>query len=153
MIVTTSELRGLARPVSMADGGFDPLHPGHVRYLREAAALGVPVLCSVSPDSWVARKHVPLLSQAERGELIDAIRWVDYTHLSAVATVEVLRLLQPRYYVKGSDWRGRLPEPELETCAELEIEVVYLETVVDSSTEILTRFREQLERESQPAGR
>lgn len=153
MIVATSELGELPRPVSMADGGFDPLHAGHVRYLREAAALGVPVLCNVSPDSWVARKHVPLLSHADRVELVDAIRWVDYTHLSTVATVEVLRLLRPRYYVKGSDWRGRLPPAELDACAELEVEVVYLDTVVNSSTEILTRFREQLERESQPAGR
>ena len=35
MIVATNELGELPRPVSMADGGFDPLHSGHVRYLRE----------------------------------------------------------------------------------------------------------------------
>jgi cytidyltransferase-like protein len=153
VIVATSDLGELPGPVSMADGGFDPLHPGHVRYLRESAELGLPVLCNVSPDTWVARKHVPLLSQQERGELVDAIRWVDYTHLSSIPTVEVLRLLRPRYYVKGSDWRGRLPEQEVATCAQLGIEVVYLETVVNSSTEILARFREQVEAETQPAGR
>lgn len=153
MIVDTDDLARLPRPLAMADGGFDPLHPGHVLYLRETAALGVPVLCSVSPDSWVARKHQPLLTQRERGELVDAIRWVDYTYLSSTPTVDVLRRLRPRYYAKGADWRGRLPEQELETCTELEIEIVYLETVVNSSTEILSRFREQLEHESQPAGR
>lgn len=153
MIVATSELGKLPRPVSMADGGFDPLHPGHVRYLRETAALGAPVLCNVAPDAWVARKHVPLLSQMERAELVDAIRWVDYTHPSSVPTVEVLRLLRPRYYAKGADWRGRLPDTELDACVELGIQVVFLETVVNSSTGILTRFREQLERPSQPAGR
>jgi cytidyltransferase-like protein len=124
----------------MVDGGFDPLHPGHVAYFEAAAALGLPVLCNVSSDEWVARKHPPLLTQSERGALVDAIRFVDYTHLSRTATNEVLRLLEPRYYAKGADWRGRLPDEELATCRECGIEVVYLDTVRDSSTALLERY-------------
>jgi cytidyltransferase-like protein len=127
----------------MVDGGFDPLHPGHVEYFRAAAELGAPVLCNVAPDTWVARKHPPLLSQAERGALIDAIRFVDYVHLAAGSTEDVLRALAPRYYVKGADWRGRLPDDQLAICAERGIEVVYLDTVRDSSTAILERYAEK----------
>lgn len=140
MIVPTERLRELRMQVAMVDGAFDPLHGGHVAYFREAAALGLPVLCNVSSDTYVSRKHRPLLTQAERGEVIDAIRYVDYTHLSQAPTVEVLRALQPRLYVKGADWRDRLPPEELEACASGKIEVVYLETVTSSSSEILRRY-------------
>lgn len=140
MIVSTSDLGRFADQVTMADGGFDPLHHGHVAYLEAAAALGAPVLCNVSSDEYLARKHPPFLDQAERGAILDAIRFVDYVHLSQVETVEILRLLRPRAYAKGADWRGRLPEAEQAACAELGIEVVYLDTVLDSSTAILERY-------------
>jgi hypothetical protein len=40
---------------------------------------------------------------------VDAIRFITYTHINQFDTETILRELQPRYYVKGSDWRGRLP--------------------------------------------
>jgi cytidyltransferase-like protein len=124
----------------MVDGAFDPLHSGHIAYFREAATLGLPVLCNVSSDDWIARKHPPLLPQNERVQLIDAIRYVAYTHPSSTTTAKVLELLEPRYYVKGDDWRGRLPAAELEACERHGIEVVYLDTVTHSSTAILRRY-------------
>ena len=124
----------------MVDGGFDPLHAGHVAYLRAAAELGLPVLCNLAPDDWVARKHPPLLPQAERAELLDAMRWVEYVHLATGTTADVLRVLRPRYYVKGADWRDRLPPEETRVCAELGIEPVFVDTVLDSSTAIVDRF-------------
>ena len=141
MIVATADLPALAGTVTMVDGGFDPLHPGHIAYFRAAAELGSPVLCNVAPDAWVARKHAPLLDQQERGVVLDAIRWLDYVHLAATSTAAVLRELRPRYYAKGDDWRGRLPEEETQLCAELGIEVAFLDTVLASSTAILERFR------------
>jgi glycerol-3-phosphate cytidylyltransferase-like family protein len=143
VIVATADLPGLAGSVTLVDGGFDPLHHGHVAYFEAAAGLGSPLLCNVSGDDWVARKHPPLLDQGERTAVVDAIRWVAYTHPSSVSTAEVLRLLEPRYYAKGADWEGRLPEEELAICAERGIEVVYLDTVVQSSSAILERYAER----------
>lgn len=143
MIVETSGLAGLAGQVAMVSGGFDPLHTGHIAYFREAAALGVPVLCNVSSDEWVGRKHPPLLTQAERVELIDAIRFVEYVHAEQTSTVDVLAQLRPRYFVKGADWEGRLPDDERAVCDEHGIEVVFLDTVTDSSTDVLRRFGER----------
>ena len=143
MIVETSELGRLAGEVAMVSGGFDPLHPGHIAYFREAAALGVPVFCNVSSDEWVARKHPPLLAQAERVQLIDAIRFVDYTHAEGTTTEDVLAQLRPRYFAKGADWRGRLPEEEEAVCAQHGIEVVFLDTVLDSSTDVLRRYAQR----------
>ena len=140
MIVATEDLGRYRGAVTMVDGGFDPLHAGHIAYFRSAAELGLPVLCNVCPDEWIARKHPPLLGQAERATVLDAIRYLDYTHPSSLPTAEVLRLLAPRHYVKGADWRDRLPDEELAVCAGLGVDVVYLDTVVDSSTGILERY-------------
>lgn len=141
MIVSTEDLAQLHGRVTMVDGGFDPLHPGHVAYFRAAADLGHPVLCNVSADDWVARKHAPLLSQADRVLMIDALRDVAYVHASSTASAEVIELAQPRIYAKGADWRGRLPADEEEACARLGVEIVFLDTVLDSSSAILERWR------------
>ena len=143
MLVATEKLADLSGHVTMVAGGFDPLHPGHVTYFRAAAELGAPVLCNVSSDEWVGRKHAPLLVQAERAEVIDAIRYVEYVHCSSTSTADVLRRLKPRAYAKGSDWRDRLPAEERAVCEELGIEIVFLDTVSDSSTDVLRRYRER----------
>jgi cytidyltransferase-like protein len=143
VIVPTEELGTLAGTVTMVSGGFDPLHPGHLAYLRAAAALGAPLLVNVSHDEWVGRKHVPLLTQAERMQLIDALEMVDYVHGEQGRTFEVLQALRPRYFAKGADWEGRLPTEELDACREAGTEIVFLDTVVDSSTDVLLRFKER----------
>jgi cytidyltransferase-like protein len=140
VIIATKELQRHRGAVAMVDGGFDPLHAGHVDYFRAAADLGIPVLCNVASDDYVSRKHPPLLPAEQRVRVIDAIRYIDLVHLSSSTTAEVLRLLGPRYYVKGSDWEGRLPAAELAVCAEHKVEILYVDTVSQSSTELLRQF-------------
>jgi cytidyltransferase-like protein len=140
VIVGADRFPELAGTVAMVDGGFDPLHQGHIAYFRGAAELGAPVLCSVAPDAWVAAKHPPLLAHADRGAVIDSIRYISYVHLANSTTEAVLAALRPRYYVKGADWRDRLPAGEVQLCADAGIEVVFLDTVLDSSTAILRRY-------------
>jgi bifunctional ADP-heptose synthase (sugar kinase/adenylyltransferase) len=145
VIVDWPALAGLRGQVSMVDGGFDPIHAGHVTYFEATARLGHPVLCNVSPDSYVMTKHPVLLPEQDRARVIDAFRTVDYVHISRGTTVEVLEQLRPRCYVKGSDWRDRLPAPELETCHRHGIEIVYLDTVTHSSSALLSQYRSQWE--------
>lgn len=129
-----------AGPVTMVSGHFDPLHPGHIEYFREARGLGLPLLCCVSRDGDLAEKHVPLLPQRERGQVIEALEMIDYVHLARGSTEACLRAIRPRLFAKGSDWRGRLPEKEVAACHELGVEIVFLDTVTHSSSEILRRF-------------
>ena len=141
MIVTTEQLEGLRGQVTMADGGFDPIHSGHVAYLEAAAGLGAPVLCNVSGDHWVETKHPPLLPEDERVVVVDALRAVTYTHLSKTSTEEILEALRPRYYAKGADWRDRgLPAEQVAICERNGTEIVYLDTVRNSSTRILETY-------------
>ncbi len=84
---------------------------------------------------------MPLLTQAERIQLIDALEMVEYVHAEQGPTFEVLRALRPRYFAKGADWEGRLPPEELDACRDGGTEIVFLDTVVDSSTDVLRRFK------------
>ena len=145
MIVASEKLGELSGRVAMVDGGFDPLHAGHIAYFREAATLGAPVLCNLASDAYVAAKHRPLLSQDERATLIDAIRYIDYVHPSQTTTEAVLRMLRPRFYVKGEDWRERLPDEERSICEEFGVELVFLDTVRNSSTRILEEYTSHLQ--------
>ena len=143
MIVAFDKLHELRGKVGMVDGGFDPLHRGHIEYFRAAAALGAPVLCNLSSDAYVSGKHPVFLPEDQRAAIIDAIRYIDYTHINPYDTETALRELRPRYYIKGADWRGRLPAEQIEICRSHGIEIVYLETVLDSSSRILRDYRFQ----------
>ena len=141
MIVPFERLREYRGTVGMVDGAFDPLHKGHVEYFKAAAgAVEVPLLCNVASDRYVSSKHLPLLSEDHRAAIVDAMRDISYTHINQFDTETILRELRPRYYVKGRDWEGKLPPDQLRICAEHGIGIVYLDTVIDSSTRILEQF-------------
>ena len=142
MIVTTDQLHKYVGQLAMVDGSFDPLHDGHIAYFRAAAAVGHPLLCNIASDKWTSSKHRVLLSQQQRGVVIDAIKYVSFVHLSATTTLNVLELLQPKVYIKGSDWvaRGGVPSEEKEICQKLVIEIMYLDTVTNSSSRLLAEW-------------
>ena len=145
MILTFEQLKEYRKQVAMVDGAFDPLHKGHIEYFRAAAEqLEVPLLCNVASDRYVRTKHAPLLPEDQRAAIVDAIRFISYTHVNQFDTETVLRELQPKYYVKGKDWDGRLPPEQVRICQDYGIEVVYLDTVFDSSTRILRNYNAQL---------
>lgn len=146
MIVATEKLADLRGQVAMVDGGFDPLHDGHIAYFQAASELGVPVLCNISGDHYVSGKHPPLLREEQRAVIIDAIRFVDYTHISRTSTEAILEAAAPRMYVKGTDWEGRLPQSQTELCERLGIEIVFVATMRDSSSRILEDYMTRSER-------
>ena len=141
MILSFEQLADYRQQVAMVDGAFDPLHRGHIEYFKAATGLGLPVLCNVASDRYVSTKHRPLLPEEQRAAIIDAIRFIDYVHIYQIDTETVLRQLRPRYYVKGSDWRARgLPPEQSVICREHGIDIVYLDTVLDSSSRLLKEY-------------
>ena len=143
MIVAFDDLQQYRGRVAMVDGAFDPVHRGHIEYFRAAAELGLPLLCNIASDRYVSSKHPPLLPEDQRAAVVDAIRYITYTHINRFDTETILRELRPRYYVKGKDWEGRLPNDQVAICGECGIEVVYLDTVLDSSSRLLKQYFEQ----------
>jgi cytidyltransferase-like protein len=141
VILAFAELKHYRGAVAMVDGAFDPLHRGHIEYFRLAAErLAAPLLCNVASDAYVRTKHAPLLPEDQRAAVVDAIRYIAFTHINHFDTETILGELRPRYYVKGKDWDGRLPSRQVAICRDHGIEIVYLDTVMDSSSRLLQQF-------------
>ncbi len=109
------ELRGLlerhraaGERVVFTNGCFDLLHPGHIRYLREAAALGDLLVVAINSDASVRRlkgPRRPLQPEGERAEILDALEMVRYVTIFGEDTpLEVITALRPQVLVKGGDW-------------------------------------------------
>ena len=141
----------IPRDVALVAGCFDPLHPGHLRYLDAAAAFG-PVCCAVATDAQIQRmKHRPALqSQEARMTLVDALPSVAYVIAQDDSgDAGVLEDVRPAYYVKGHDWLDRLPEAETKACAQFGIPAVFLEAGdEDSSSELLRSHHEHVDRDA-----
>lgn len=99
--------REAGRSVAFANGCFDLLHVGHVRYLQAAAREADRLIVAVNADETAARKGPgrPVLSAGERAEIVAAIRGVDYVLVFPEPTVDpLLRLLTPDVHCKGTDY-------------------------------------------------
>jgi rfaE bifunctional protein nucleotidyltransferase chain/domain len=124
--------RGRGERVVLTNGCFDLLHLGHVRYLEQAAALGDLLVVGVNADaSGRALKGAgrPLVSQAERAEVLAALAAVDLVTIFAEPTAEALvEAVRPDVYVKGGDYRlDELPEAGLARALGGEARVLGLE--------------------------
>jgi len=115
VVVTESELveaiardRAEGKSIAFANGCFDLLHVGHVRYLQGAAAEGDRLAVAVNDDESVRAlkgEGRPILSAADRAELVAALRGVDYVVVFGDVTVErLLLLLKPDVHCKGTDY-------------------------------------------------
>ncbi|MDQ2686419.1 MAG: D-glycero-beta-D-manno-heptose 1-phosphate adenylyltransferase [Armatimonadota bacterium] len=101
--------------VVFTNGVFDILHVGHLRYLAEARALGDALLVAVNTDASVKSFKGdlrPIVPQAERLEMLDGLRSVDYVTLFDTRTpVPLIERVRPAVYVKGGDYtEDQLPE-------------------------------------------
>jgi rfaE bifunctional protein nucleotidyltransferase chain/domain len=104
--------------IAFANGCFDLLHVGHVRYLEAAAAQGDRLIVAVNDDASVTASKgpgQPILPAADRAELVSALRFVDYVIIFSDKTVEgLLRRLEPHVHCKGTDYTvDTVPEREV----------------------------------------
>ena len=102
------QLRTQGRTVVFTNGVFDLLHPGHVRYLRDARQLGDTLIVGVNSDRSVRASkgpERPINSAAERAEVLLALGVVDGVVVFDEDTpLEIIRRLEPDVLVKGADW-------------------------------------------------
>ena len=100
--------RQAGRRVVFTNGVFDLLHPGHVRYLAAARALGDALVVGVNSDRSVrANKGEtrPLMPEQERAEILAALACVDAVAIfDAETPADIIRQIQPDILVKGADW-------------------------------------------------
>jgi rfaE bifunctional protein nucleotidyltransferase chain/domain len=94
--------------IVLANGCFDMVHVGHVRYLEGARAVGDFLVVGINSDEQVRAlkgEGRPLIPERERAEIIASLRAVDVVTIFPEATVEALiRVLRPDVHAKGTDY-------------------------------------------------
>lgn len=108
LLQTLSALRGAGKRVVMTNGCFDIIHPGHVRYLQQASALGDVLIVAVNDDDSVRRlkgPSRPLNTVEDRMAVLAALSGVDYVVPFTEDTPKrLIEVLAPDVLVKGGDY-------------------------------------------------
>jgi D-beta-D-heptose 7-phosphate kinase/D-beta-D-heptose 1-phosphate adenosyltransferase len=103
-----ARLQREGKRVVFTNGCFDLIHPGHVRYLKQAHLLGDVLIVALNSDRSV--RHLkgegrPILTEPERAEVLSALECVDYvTVFDGPDPGELISALLPDVLVKGGDW-------------------------------------------------
>lgn len=100
--------RAAGKSIALANGCFDLLHVGHIRYLEGAAAEADCLVVAVNDDAAVAAlkgSGRPIMPCADRAEIVAALRMVDYVTTFSEPTVSaLLETLRPDVHCKGTDY-------------------------------------------------
>ncbi len=118
LVSRAAEERQAGRTIAFANGCFDLLHVGHVRYLEAAAREADVLVVALNDDDSVRQLKGagrPILSAADRAELVAALRCVDYVVVFPELTVgPLLEALRPDVHCKGTDYTvDSVPEREV----------------------------------------
>jgi rfaE bifunctional protein nucleotidyltransferase chain/domain len=118
LVQAVAEARSAGRTVALANGCFDLLHVGHVRYLQGAAQEADVLVVAINDDVSVRAlkgESRPVLAAEHRAELVAALRCVDYVVVFPEQTVgPLLEALHPEVHCKGTDYTiETVPEREV----------------------------------------
>ena len=109
MLAERARLRNDGARLVFTNGVFDLLHVGHVRYLSQARALGDALVVAINSDRTVRElkgSGRPVFDQAERAEILSALRQVDYVVVfDDVSPRSLIAQLLPDVLVKGGDYQ------------------------------------------------
>jgi rfaE bifunctional protein nucleotidyltransferase chain/domain len=128
------------KKIVFTNGCFDIIHIGHVRYLKQAKALGDMLVVGLNSDRSVSRikPDRPINPQDYRAEVLSSLDMVDYVTLFDEETpYELIKFLQPDRLVKGGDWKKE--EIVGSDIAQETYSLPYIEGV--STSEIIERIK------------
>jgi rfaE bifunctional protein nucleotidyltransferase chain/domain len=145
VISQTKLAKDARQTIVLANGCFDVLHAGHIRYLQGARELGDVLIVAINADEQVkALKGIgrPILTERDRAELVASIEAVDFVTIFDEPTVEQLLLaIQPEVHAKGTDYTEETV-PERDVVRSFGGRVVIVGDPKNHSTsEMLKRFR------------
>ena len=147
LVEAVSEARGKGARIVLANGCFDVLHVGHIRYLAGARELGDVLVVGVNSDRQVQIQKGdgrPILPEMERAELLAALESVSFVTIFEEPTVEELLLtLKPDVHAKGTDYTvDTVPERDVVRSYGGQVAIVG-DPKDHSTSEILLRMGEQ----------
>jgi len=120
--------------IVVCGGCFDVLHGGHIKLLKEARKLGDILIVLVNDDAYVARKgpQRPILKLEERMAILRELRSVTAViPFSAEDPCDMLRMIEPDIFVKGSEYEGQGIVEEA-TMQEIGGKVVYVDSGIET---------------------
>jgi len=102
-------------------GGFDPLTPGHVEYLRMASELGGYLIVILNTDEFlISKKGYAFMPFEDRKTILESVKYVDEVIRCVdedMTVAESIRQIKPNIFAKGGDRnKGNLPKSELDAC-------------------------------------
>src|SRR4030043_2438614 len=117
------------KPITVAvSGAFDPIHVGHIAYIREAAKLGDRLVVILNNDNFLLRKKGFVFRPFEdRKEILESVKGVDEVIASVdedQTVCKTLELVKPDIFAKGGDRTGPENIPEAETCRRIGCKLV-----------------------------
>jgi rfaE bifunctional protein nucleotidyltransferase chain/domain len=138
-------VRRRVRRVVLANGCFDPLHVGHIRYLRGAKSHGEFLVVAVNDDESTRSlkgPNRPVMGAVHRSRLVSSLEMVDAVLIFSARDVSrVLRTIRPACHAKGTDYRVETV-PEREVSRSLGIETIIVgDPKSHASSEIVSRVR------------
>ena len=140
-------LRQAGKNVVFTNGCFDLLHPGHVRYLEQARSLGDALIVALNSDRSVRElkgDKRPILTEAERSEVMAALACVDFVTVFDEPTPrEIISALLPDVLVKGGDWGidAIIGREEVEAAGGKVMSLAFVEGC--STTDVIERIAER----------
>jgi cytidyltransferase-like protein len=132
-------------------GYFDPLHVGHIDYIRGARKLGDYLIVLLDPDSCAMRKKgYVFMPEMERKKILESIKWVDYVVISEdrgrLTTPNAIRKSKPDIYANGGDKSVLNTKEEHKVCVDKGIEhILGVGGIkVQASSELIKRAYDQI---------
>ncbi len=149
-----SALKKQNKKVGLCHGGFDLLHPGHIKHFESAKRMCDCLFVSVTSDKFVAARKGsgrPIFSEALRAYSVASIQYVDYVVISDFKrATDVIAKLKPSYYVKGPDFIGKTTPGIIAERNAIKAsggEIRYTTDQKLSTTDIIRRIQEKVKSE------
>lgn len=135
LVLLSEKLEKEGKVISLVNGTFDIFHRGHLKLIEEASKCGDVLVVLINSDSSIRKikgEGRPYHREEDRIKLVSSLVFVDYVFVFEEERItKYLYYLRPKYWIKGSDYIGKVEKSELEAANELGVNIVYVDREED----------------------
>ena len=147
-----AELKAKSKKIGLCHGGFDLLHPGHIKHFESARKLCDVLFVSITSDEFVSSlkgSGRPIFPDNLRAYSTACVEFVDFVVITHFKTgIEAITILKPSYYIKGPDYVGKTTDntltAEIEAVKSVGGKIKYTTDTKLSTTEIIEYIKNKI---------